>query len=242
MPIGYVTWSCLNEKPSQKDLSMNRLGLSVAFVSSLVAGCVAADQTDPSTTSSSQDLDVAPSAILLCQPIDGGICPITWSSDFTATRAYWAGDGTTNPAKVMTIFYVPTKADPTTGLPTAYYAWMMAGYDPTCTFNTAGAYTCTPNNQAYRVYEVAAGDVPSFQTMARRNFSIHENQNPTNGVWDGGTGAGYGGSPVHPVGPSGFPGATVLAMRNAMGGFRNVYGNAYNANAAAAGGTGVLAP
>jgi len=208
--------------------------MSVAFALSLVAGCVAGDQTDLTTDTSSQDLDIAPISVLLCQPTDGGICITQWTPDFTAPGAYWAGHGTANPAKVMAIFYVPTKADPTTGLPTAYYAWMMAGYDPTCT-TTATAVTCSPNNQAFRLYEIQAAQLPSFQQAARLNFNLHENQNPLNANWDGGAGGGLS-SPVHPGGPGGLPGATVVYMQNAMAAFRSLYVGVYNANARATGG------
>lgn len=220
---------------------MNRLGLSVALVSSLVAGCVASDQTDPTTDTSSQDLGLGTTSILLCAPVDGSICITQWTPDFTAPGAYWAGHGTSNPAKVMAIFYIPTKADPTTGLATAYYAWMMAGYEPTCTVNSAGAITCSPNNNAFRVYEIQASQISTFQQAARFNFNLHESQNPLNANWDGGAGGGYG-SPVHPGGPGGFPGGTVLAMENAMGAFRTLYANVYNYNARATGGTGTVAP
>jgi len=210
--------------------------MSVAFALSLVAGCVAGDQTDLTTDTSSQDLTVSSTSVLYCQPVDGGICITQWTPDFTAPGAYWAGHGTANPAKVMAIFYVPTKADPTTGLATAYYAWMMAGYDPTCTYNSDGIYSCSPNNQAFRLYEIQAGQLPSFQQAARLNFNLHENQNPLNANWDGGAGGGLSGSPVHPGGPGGLPGATVLAMQNAMGAFRNFYVNVYNITARGTGG------
>jgi len=128
----------------------------------------------------------------------------------------------------MGIFYFPTKADPTTGLATAYYAWMMAGYDPTCTGNLAGAITCTPNNNAWRIYEVPAGQISTFQALARYNFNLHENQNPLGGIWDGGTGAGLSGSPGHPIGPGGVDPTVVAQIEANFGSFRSVYVNSYN--------------
>jgi hypothetical protein len=203
--------------------------MSVALVSSLVAGCVANDQTDSTQTgTSSQDSIVG----TFCLHTDGGICPTTWTSDITATGAYWAGDGTDTPAKVMAIFYIPTKADPTTGLATAYYAWMMAGYE-SCSATISTTVTCTPTNSAFRVYEIAASQIGTFQAYARYNFNLHENANPLGGVWDGGVGGGLGGSPVHPGGPGGLPGSLVATMKNSMGALRNLYVNVYNANAAA---------
>ena len=204
---------------------MNRLGLSVALVSSLVAGCVGNDQTDsPETSASAQAATVAG-----CVPSPGGLCPIAWNSDITAPGAYWAGHGTTNPAKVMAIFYFPTKADPTTGLATAYYAWMMAGYDPTCVGTIDGGFKCTPNNNAWRIYEVAASQISTFQAIARYDFNLHENQNPTNGVWDGGAGGGLSGSPGHPIGPGGVDPLTIQQIEANFGSFRGLYVNSYNA-------------
>lgn len=219
---------------------MNRLGLSVVFVSSLVAGCVANDQVDPIDTSTSQQESIIP--IASCIPAPGGLCPITWTSDITAPGAYWAGHATTNPAKVMAIFYFPTKADPTTGLATAYYAWMMAGYEPTCTANTAGAITCTPNNNAWRIYEIAANQISSFQQAARFNFNLHENQNPTGGIWDGGAGGGLSGSPGHPIGPGGVDPLIVQQVESNFGSFRSLYVNTYQTMNGTARTTATLAP
>ena len=204
---------------------MNRLGMSVVIASSLVAGCVANDdQIDPTETSTSSQDSIIP--ILTCIPAPGGLCPITWTSDITAPGAYWAGHGTTNPAKVMGIFYFPTKADPTTGLATAYYAWMMAGYEPTCTTLSA-TVVCTPNNNAWRIYEVSASQISVFQAAARFNFNLHENQNPVGGIWDGGTGAGNGGSPGHPIGPGGVDPTIVQQVEANFGAFRSLTVNTY---------------
>ena len=81
------------------------------------------------------------------------------------------------------------------------------------------------------MYEIQASQLSVFQEAARFNFNLHENANPLGGLWDGGAGGGFAGSPVHPGGPGGFPGATVIGMQNAMAAFRNLYVGVYNLNA-----------
>lgn len=203
---------------------MNRLGLSVAFVSSLVAGCVASDQTDSTETGTSSQNSI----VLSCIPSAGGICPTLWSTSVTGTGQYWAGAGTDSAAKVMNILYFPTKADPTTGLATAYYAWMMAGNE-SCSVDLNGNVTCAPTNTAFRVYEVPASLLSSFHSYARYYFDVYETSHPGLAIWDGGMGGPIAGSPGHPVGPGGFPGDMVTYMQNTNQALRNLYINAYNA-------------
>ena len=213
---------------------MNRLGMSVALVLSLVAGCVATDQSSPTETgTSSQDVTTTTTTgvtqIQLCLIVDGYSClfPSLWNTSITAENAYWAVNAAGTAAKVMNVYSIPTKADPTTGIATAYYVWMIAGW-------------WDGSNTVFKVYEVPAGLMGTFNSFKRYNFDGHEvNANPLLFIWDGGAGGNLGGSPVNPVGPHGFPWVTINAMTGAANAYRAAFANAYNASIDRAATTGV---
>jgi hypothetical protein len=217
---------------------MNRLGMSVALVLSLVAGCVATDQPPPSETgTSTQDLTTTTTTTTtatLCMRDDTYSClfPTPWTQNITAENAYWAVNANGTAAKVMNVYSIPTKADPTTGAATAYYVWMIAGW-------------WDGSNTVFRVYEVPATQLTSFNSLKRYNFDGHEvNANPLLFIWDGGAGGTNGGTPINPVGPRGFPWITVNGMTGAANAFRSAFANAYNQSAGSerATGVGIAAP
>lgn len=217
---------------------MNRLGMSVALVLSLVAGCVASsDQPAPTETgTSSEDITTTTggSQVQLCLLVDGYSCmfPTPWTTSITAESAYWAVNANGVAAKVMNVYSIPTKADPNTGLATAYYVWMIAGW-------------WDGSNTVFRVYEVPANLMASYTAFKRYNFDGHEvNANPLLFIWDGGAGGNLGGSPVNPVGPHGFPWVTINAMTGAANAYRQAFANAYNASAGSerATGAGIATP
>jgi hypothetical protein len=153
--------------------------------------------------------------------------PTPWTTAISTEREYWAVSANGTAAKTMNVFSIPTKADPNTGLATAYYVWMIAGW-------------WDGSNTVFKVYEVPANLMGTYNTFKRYNFDGHEvNSNPLLFIWDGGAGGNLGGSPVNPVGPHGFPYATINAMTGAAGALRNVYANAYNQSAGGTRTTGI---
>ncbi|MEP6862124.1 MAG: hypothetical protein ABJE66_15980 [Deltaproteobacteria bacterium] len=217
--------------------------MSVALVSSLVAGCLANDQTDPeATTTSSQDLSTLPT---YCIPNDINTCvfPTPWNTSITAVDQYWAGAGTATPAKVMVTFLYPTKADPTTGLATAYYAFLVAGYETCRTTSTTS--TCVATNSLAKFYEVPANLLFNFRAAERLARDTQEMANPVLALWDSGVGGPLVGHPGGPVGPGGLPWLLVNTLKAATANVRGAYTNVYN-TAVAGGirttGTGIAAP
>jgi hypothetical protein len=222
--------------------------MSVALVWSLVAGCVANDQSDPgATASSSQDLALATTTTSTstdkCTPDRLYTCkfPTPWNAGMTAVNQYWAGAGTSNPAKVMITFLYPTKVDPTTRLATAYYAFAVAGYQ-TCTPDIAGNCVWTSSNQLAFFYEVPASQLDAYRSAERAARDAQENsaENRYLPFWDGGVGGPLLGRPGGPVGPGGLPITVLNALTSSAQAVRNSYANVYNA-AATAGGSSVLA-
>jgi hypothetical protein len=193
---------------------MKRLGLSIVAVLSL-ASCI-----DQQTTNSTQD-DVTTLATTLQSKGPSYIVPVDWNpTQYNKISDYWSGDGTRAAAKVMLWFETGALPD-ANGNPTASYFWLVAGAPD-------------GSNTVFRVYTVSKVLRPTFQSSVRANFNLHETEpDIITGVWDGGAGAGTGGTPTNPIGgPRGFPIEDENAVLLAAQAFRNYYFNFAQTSAA----------